>query len=724
MKAGKDEEKIMGPMFPRLHVNDTEKGGPRAPPRNKMALYEQLSIPSQRFNPGVLPLTHPNNTSSLVLPASSNQGSGLERNFHPLHVPSPTPTHRAEPYLAHQSEGSILNNSLTQLDQRNKVGDEDDFIVPVFVQSGTGQRLSKTQRSVDREKLTPFSPSHSGRSIKHQNVCDKDPKLMTSPGPNLRQEVRCEIEEVPKVSGPSHSAESKSNLSTREKIDGLVMESNATPDQEYRDSPVINISNLDDTDLQQVFRTRSQPVDTGLVGSIRHLEKEDVAHPRSISHSREDDGSPNEADNGFQYCGDRTNVSLQMGNVDKGDDVSETSMVDSISGLDISPDDVVGMIGQKHFWKARRAISNQQRVFAVQVFELHRLIKVQQLIAESPHLLLENGAFLGKSSLKGSPAKKLPSNYVVKPPAHVPKRKDDSEKPNHKMECSAENAVGKTSLSAVKNGSQPSNYGPYVGNSQPAPVATDSKMGPWYFNQSPGHQWLIPVMSPSEGLVYKPYPGPGGPGFMGTACGGYGPFSPAPLTGNFMNPAYGVVPSPHHQGIGVVPGTTPVDHTYYPPYGMQVMNPSMSGSVQQVNQFAGPGSHGQSGQSGQLSGGGTNPILQHQSSCNVPNQRSGAVSQAVKFQASKDSEFQGSTASSPSERTQGVDTDHHTADGRDVLSLFPMAAVVPEAAPQPRETDQPTRVIKVVPHNPRSATESAARIFQSIQEERKQYDST
>lgn len=53
MKRGKDEDKSMGPMFPRLHVNDTEKGGPRAPPRNKMALYEQLSIPSQRFNGGV-----------------------------------------------------------------------------------------------------------------------------------------------------------------------------------------------------------------------------------------------------------------------------------------------------------------------------------------------------------------------------------------------------------------------------------------------------------------------------------------------------------------------------------------------------------------------------------------------------------------------------------------------------------------------------------------------
>lgn len=54
MKRGKGEEKLMGPMFPRLHVNDTEKGGPRAPPRNKMALYEQLSIPSQRFKHGVL----------------------------------------------------------------------------------------------------------------------------------------------------------------------------------------------------------------------------------------------------------------------------------------------------------------------------------------------------------------------------------------------------------------------------------------------------------------------------------------------------------------------------------------------------------------------------------------------------------------------------------------------------------------------------------------------
>lgn len=76
MKRGKDDDKIMGPMFPRLHVNDTEKGGPRAPPRNKMALYEQLSIPSQRFGSGMLPL-NPNNSSNLVSPASSNQVNNM-----------------------------------------------------------------------------------------------------------------------------------------------------------------------------------------------------------------------------------------------------------------------------------------------------------------------------------------------------------------------------------------------------------------------------------------------------------------------------------------------------------------------------------------------------------------------------------------------------------------------------------------------------------------------
>ena len=71
MKRGNEEEKLGGPMFPRLHVNDAEKGGPRAPPRNKMALYEQFSIPSQKFNPRLLP-RKPNSSSNIVPPPTSS----------------------------------------------------------------------------------------------------------------------------------------------------------------------------------------------------------------------------------------------------------------------------------------------------------------------------------------------------------------------------------------------------------------------------------------------------------------------------------------------------------------------------------------------------------------------------------------------------------------------------------------------------------------------------
>jgi len=77
MKGGKEEGKSTEPLFPRLHVNDREKRGPRAPPRNKMALYEQFSIPSQRFNTSAassVPVPNPpHKSSTLATSGSSSQ---------------------------------------------------------------------------------------------------------------------------------------------------------------------------------------------------------------------------------------------------------------------------------------------------------------------------------------------------------------------------------------------------------------------------------------------------------------------------------------------------------------------------------------------------------------------------------------------------------------------------------------------------------------------------
>ncbi|XP_065848976.1 protein EARLY FLOWERING 3 [Euphorbia lathyris] len=707
MKRGKDDDKRMGPMFPRLHVNDAEKGGPRAPPRNKMALYEQLSTPSHRFNHGVLP---PNTSEINMVPAAStSQGSGTGRNLRfSHHVLSSTPpfSHVAEMLHSQQPDDGNSNTSSTQLEQRRKVGDEDDFMVPVFVHSSLG----KSQNGSDRETPTIFDSNHLVCSKQIQNTGDNNENNNTGIGTNPRQDRKNQNDErlEVSVSGRDHSVRSPRSSLTREKI---ARPENASLNQQGDFSRLCK----DDVCLQQEPTVLLQQNDSRHGESVseltREIEKRNNPGPIAVSdsYSGDDLNCQGEAEIDSKCHRDETCRSQEFVNGEKSDDISETSMVDSITEVTFTPDDVVGMIGQKRFWKARRAIVNQQRLFALQVFELHKLIKVQRLISASPHLLLENSGYLGKPS-----SKKLPSEYVLMPPGHVAKCKNDSDKQNHEKEHSAENGVEKASFSLVKNGSQPYIYGPYLGNPTPIPMPTDSKLGPWCFNLSLGNQLLVPVMSPSEGLVYKPYTAPG---VMESSGGGQHPFGAIPFNGNFINPCYGVPASHHPHGNGVIPGFPPVGHGYFPPYAMPSINPPVYGSaVEQMNCVLGSRSQGHSGG---LSGVGANFNLQHQSSSKVLTKKRGSISQVIKPRASRESGVPRRTASSPSEKVQKLGT-VGDAEEKDAIHPFPMAPATPEG---PLETGQQTRVIKVVPHNPRSATESVARIFQSIQEERKKYDS-
>ncbi|KAF5753973.1 putative protein EARLY FLOWERING 3 [Helianthus annuus] len=533
MKRGFDEKNI-DQMFPRIHVNDTEKGGPRAPPRNKMALYEQLSIPSQRF---------------------SSEGGVSERGSFFPHQQTPT-MHAADETNNRHSE---LNTQLVNQVQKQKQ-EHEDLRVPISVQqSGINLDHSGNHQRKDNETLSPYNLPFSDCLTNAKKTSERN---------------KIQLNEANGASSFDHG----------------------------------NVSNTN--------------------GNLRDRVVDSVDHIRAVGRS----------------YNDHTN----------GDDASENSMVDSISG--VSPDDVVGIIGQKLFWKTRRDIINQQRVFAVQVFELHRLIKVQRLIAGSPDVMIETDAFIGNPS-KVSQINKVPLDYARKSSTNVPKVKDYHEKSNHdNREFSAENAVEKAALSSVQksNGSTLKRY--------PLPPP-DPTMG--QLSQQPGQQWLIPVMSPSEGLIYKPYPAPG-----------YMTPGPGPPPGhNFVN--HGVPPpaQPHYQWpTGFPPLVYPPSHGYFPPYGTTTMNPS---SGEEVN---------------------PNPFnMRYQSSCNVPT--------VVNFQESNN-EVQISTASCPSERT----------NTRDALSLFP--TYHPAEGPA-----EPTRAIRAVPRKARLATESAAWIFRCIQEERKQQDS-
>lgn len=331
---------------------------------------------------------------------------------------------------------------------------------------------------------------------------------------------------------------------------------------------------------------------------------------------------------------------------------------------------------------------------------------MQKLIAASPHLLIEADPCLGKALVTskkklagGNMEKQLPSS----------KNKDDVQPTLQQQEYSKDYTDGnqpspsQDDVARVQHDSQGATNGAVNSNPPAMPTASENNQSSWCIPPPP-NQWLVPVMSPSEGLVYKPYTGPCPPAgsFLAPFYAGCTPVSLPSTAGDFMNSAYGI-PVPHHPQHMGVPGPPPMPTMYFPPFSMPVMNPAASVSaVEQVSHVAAwP----------------NGPREQHsRSSCNMSQLRSEALSAGIwRFHASRDSEVQGSSASSPLDRQQG--------EGRPPAPLL----VEPSGGngqpqPLPGSRDNTGRVIRVVPHTARTASESAARIFQSIQMERQQSD--
>ncbi|KFK29903.1 early flowering 3 [Arabis alpina] len=624
MRRGKDcDEKILEPMFPRLHVNDSDnRGGPRAPPRNKMALYEQLSIPSQRFN-----------NHTLVPPEHSSTQACAGETFLYVQqqVSSAAIVHSAENFV---TQGSYIENVRSQ---RKMVGEEDDFAVPVLGNSRKVQSYGTNKNVTEKVKPTSLVALSSRRSSEIQEV-----------NPEVSKQNDVVREQV------------KENMKQ-----GAFLYKSAREEMNVDKSDYYGDNRCDASSRQESRNRFDGDGETCGNGVESQLAKE--------SNSGGGNGSPDEVDNGDEYG----RSGEQQRNEEASDDGSENSMVDSILSENVSPDDIVGVIGQKRFWRARKAINNQQRLFAVQLFELHRLIKVQRLIAASPDLLLDDVTYLGRGSAKSSPLKKLlPSEYIVKPQPRVAKHRDDSEKTSnhHKMECSAENAFGRTHVSPVNPPASPA----ASNGSYKTPTGVNGGGGGWCFpppQPIPGNnQWLIPVMSPSEGLIYKPYPGPG---HTGPACGGYYGHYNIPT-----GPTYGLPNPAFHPGVGFP--------SYFPPYGMPNPSWQQPPTEQTVNQFSHPGNlH--------------NPAMntqqqQQQSSCNFP-PNSNTANRAA-------------TTPQPHPHPPPIRSQpriRESSNGSEPQRLAKTTTVA-------------TRVIRVVPHNARLASENAARIFQSIQEERKLYE--
>lgn len=241
--------------------------------------------------------------------------------------------------------------------------------------------------------------------------------------------------------------------------------------------------------------------------------------------------------------------------------------------------------------------------------------------------------------------------------------------------------------------------------------APDATFGPWGSPSTPVNEWLIPVKSASDGLIYKPYTGPFAPnaGCIAPVCGGCRALSLTRLDGDYLNTVY-AVPTTIQQGIGIYTRPASLGRPgCFQTHSLPMINTfSSSSAVEQTSPFATSCSSGLDNH--RVSTYNISYIAPYQSSYDVTSQnREIMIDSTGNLQVLKGSDIlHDRTASNPD---------------RGLLSLFPHAPIVQMSKhpDQNDNTEQQIRVIKVVPHNPKSASESAARIFWSIQEERKQH---
>ncbi|KAI3759735.1 hypothetical protein L6452_07765 [Arctium lappa] len=622
----KDDGKKMDPLFPRLHISDTDKGGgPRTPPRNKMA----LNLPSQRCISGpvspILPLST-NNGTTLVPATSSYHDASYKRSVFSSFGSSCGATRLATRLDSYHSSGINLNISLTTVKQTiettncqtlcggghlkrgdyclfkpqdfkstmnspvKKPEDEDDYLVP-SLSFGNSQYKGK------------FPTLTTNSHIKHPTIkpTDKD----------ATQENKLNTTIVAKEPVPCFS----DRLRYSEMLSGELAPLSPRKTSILMDEPQM----LQDSSIRLPLKRKNfqETAKDGILVEPELATRKTTASKWSLL--GDDHKTDHEDLDPIGKCKEDDHGCLQLGDVGKNSNISETNF---ILCHNITPKEVSQIIGEEQYCKARRTIVQQQKVFQSQLFELHRLIKVQKLLAESPDLVLEDNFYK---------LNKLPSSEDIF-------QNLDHHKTNEP-----------TTLKKPLHINHPNPL-----DLQPPPPPPTTKQPPWCFLPPPGNQWLVPVRSPSEGLVYKPYTGP---------C-------PPPL--GLMAPIYGmstVTPANGDQFITGGGYNIPASFPTTPPlYGFPAAAATKrSCSPTTTMEY-------------------NKPI---KSACNVVEKPGGFLNE------NKDCEEHG-------------DGGYERKKGGDELPLFP---TTPTTAVQ--DSDQCTdesriKVIKVVPHNQKLASESAA----------------
>ncbi|KAI5078278.1 hypothetical protein GOP47_0006655 [Adiantum capillus-veneris] len=390
------------PLFPRLHVSETEKAGPKAPPRNKMALYEQFTVPSHRFY-------QPNQGSTFHQP----YGSGYP--YIPHYIPSAAcasantvPTY-SQPSQVTSSSGITSGSMVVNMESHK---------APRIQKVGNSSpcKILRSWTEVSVECLTNDVPQQRG---KFRSSLNNDMRECTNCLGNIPtgKERTCTLDKTES----SHEV-----MSTLKKgFKGMHPESLMKPTK----SGVAAKMQTEDSGYSHDLITQSWTADECCVmqydssfelkiteesGAILAAEDQNLFAEGQGSES----ALASEKSSRTQPCCSALQTSLpdvkkgdksegvELGNSeikrckelktkDQKHDVSQPacsggSPDNSADFMPvIKPKDVILAIGQQQFWKARKTLLRQQRIFSDQVFQLHKLIMIQHLLAETPGTLID-----------------------------------------------------------------------------------------------------------------------------------------------------------------------------------------------------------------------------------------------------------------------------------------------------------------------------------------------
>lgn len=254
-----------------------------------------------------------------------------------------------------------------------KLGVEDDRVVAS--PPGITSHCGNYQYCRDQEKFPPLSLSP---SVKLQNACEKqtngngtiDLKWMGFERKQAGDNTKVSKGSIAPMERSASIMSSKdkdlvdtsSIPLTRVKNSESLKRTRESSNREDRSSLVHHLNRLKDTNYQfhkasVAVQDRTAPKDD-IVNSGMGIATENASKLRSKSCSRPSLGDEcrctSELVNNNDCCEGRKCRCTKV--VGFHDNASDTYLVESISNLNVSPDNVVGVIGEKLFWKARRAI--------------------------------------------------------------------------------------------------------------------------------------------------------------------------------------------------------------------------------------------------------------------------------------------------------------------------------------------------------------------------------